>query len=106
MLRSWWRWRELLLALGTDQAACLAAVDRLDGCLVHLVLVWLSEHAHDHSAGAMGALMLAEVVGARELLTAVGALEWLVVGVERPVVALEMFFTSETAAAERADERL
>jgi hypothetical protein len=54
----------------------------------------------------VSALVLAEVVGAGELLATVGALERLVVGVERTVVTLEVFLTTEAARAESADEGL
>lgn len=63
-------------------------------------------NAHDDSAGAVSALVLAQVVGAAELLAAVGALEWLLVGVERAVVALEVLLATEAARAESADEGL
>ena len=62
------------------------------------------EDAHDHGTSAVSALVLGQVVAARELLTAVGALEGLVVGVERAVVALEVFLASEVAQADSADE--
>lgn len=97
---------ELLLILRSDQAACLATIDRLDCGLVHLMLRWLSENTHNHRASAVRPLMLAQIVRARELLAAVRAFERLVVSVERPVVTLEVFLASEAAAAERADESL
>jgi hypothetical protein len=50
--------------------------------------------------------MLSEVVGARELLATVGALEWLLTSVKRTVVALEVFLTAELAAAKIASEGL
>ena len=37
---------------------------------------------------------------------AVGAFEWLIVGVERPVVALEVFLAAEATRAQIADEGL
>ncbi len=61
---------------------------------------------HDDGAGAMGARVLGEVVGARELLATVAALEGLVMGVERPVVALEVLLAAEPAVADVADEGL
>lgn len=64
------------------------------------------ENTHDNSTGAVSALVLRQVVAARELLTAVSALEWLVVSVERAVVALEMLLTTEATIAESADKRL
>jgi hypothetical protein len=73
--------------------------------LVH-VTVGVGEDAHDHGTGTVGALVLAEVVRARELLAAVGALERLVVSVEGAVVALEVFLATEAARAKSADESL
>jgi hypothetical protein len=74
--------------------------------LVHVRLSRLSEDTHDHGAGAVSALVLAEVVRARELLATVGALERLVVSVEGTVVTLEVFLTTEATRAESADEGL
>jgi hypothetical protein len=54
----------------------------------------------------VSALVLGQVVAPGELLAALGALERLVAGVERAVVALEVLLTTETAAAQGADERL
>jgi hypothetical protein len=93
-----------LLALGGDHAAVVASIHTVHG-LVH-VTGGLVENAHDHGTGTVSALVLAEVVGARELLTAVSALERLVVGVERTVVTLEVFLATEAAGAESADEGL
>ena len=106
MLRHWRRGWELLLALGTDQATSVATVHRLDRWLMHLMLSRLSENTHHHRARTMRTLMLAQVVGPRELLATVGALKRLVVRVERPVVALEMLLSAETAAAKSANECL
>ena len=64
------------------------------------------KHTHDHGASSVSTLVLGEVVGARELLAAVSALEGLLVSVERAVVALEMFLTTEPAVAQLADESL
>jgi hypothetical protein len=58
--------------------------------------------AHDlkaHGTSTVGALVLREVVAPGELLTAVGALKGLVVSVERAVVTLEVFLTTEAARA-------
>jgi len=93
-----------LLALGGDHAAVVASIHTVHW-LVH-VAVGLGEDAHDHGTGTVGALVLAEVVRARELLATVGALERLVVGVERAVVTLEVFLATEAAGAESADEGL
>jgi hypothetical protein len=93
-----------LLALGGDHAAVVATIHTVHW-LVH-VTIGLSENAHDHGTGTVSALVLAEVVRARELLAAVGALERLVVGVEGAVVALEVFLAAEAAGAECADEGL
>ena len=54
----------------------------------------------------MGALVLREVVAPGELLATVSALKGLVVSVERAVVALEVFLTTEAAVAEIADKGL
>ena len=64
------------------------------------------EDTHDHGTSAVSALVLGQVVTARELLTTVGALEGLVVGVERAVVALEVFLATEATRAESADKGL
>jgi hypothetical protein len=64
------------------------------------------EDTHDHGASAVGALVLGQVVAARELLAAVSALEGLVMSVERAVVALEVLLATEAARAEGADEGL
>jgi len=93
-----------LLALGGDHAAVVASIHAVHW-LVH-VTVGLSENTHDHGTGTVSALVLAEVVRAGELLAAVGALERLVVGVERAVVTLEVFLATEAAGAESADEGL
>lgn len=50
--------------------------------------------------------MLRQVITARELLATLGALEGLVLRVQRAVVALEMFLAAEPARAQRAHERL
>jgi len=54
----------------------------------------------------VSALVLRQVVAARELLTAVSALEGLVVSVQRAVVALEVFLAAEATRAKSADEGL
>ena len=93
-----------LLALGGDHAAIIASIHTVHG-LVH-VTSGLVKNTHDHGTGTVSALVLAEVVGAGELLAAVSALERLVVGVERAVVTLEVFLATEAAGAESADEGL
>jgi hypothetical protein len=60
------------------------------------------EDAHHYCAGAVGALVLRQVVAARELLATVSALEWLLMGMERAVVALKMFLATEAARAKSA----
>lgn len=59
-----------------------------------------------HGTGSVSTLVLGEVVAPGELLTAVGALKRLVVSVERTVVALKMFLTTEAAGAKSANEGL
>lgn len=49
---------------------------------------------------------MAEIIGARKLLATIGALEWLVVSVERAVVPLQVLLATEAAAAKGADEGL
>lgn len=57
-----WRWLVvLLLLLRADHGARIAMIDRLN-MLMHVLLAWLGENAHDHRACAVGPLMLAEVV--------------------------------------------
>jgi hypothetical protein len=64
------------------------------------------QDTHDNSASAVSALVLREVVAAREPLTAVSALEGLVVSVERAVVTLEVFLATEATVAQGANEGL
>lgn len=68
--------------------------------------VGVIDQVHDDGARSMGACMLGEVVGARELLATLVALEGLVVGVEGPVVALQVLLSAEATVAELADEGL
>ena len=89
------------LALGAQNTrADVWNVDR------HLRSHVAGHDAHDNSAGAVSALVLAEVVAAAELLATVGALERLVMSVERTVVALEVFLATEATGAESADKGL
>lgn len=78
-------------------------VVRVDHALTLLVT---GKNTHDHGAGTVSTLVLAEIVRTRELLATVGALERLVVSVERAVVPLEVLLTTEATAAESADEGL
>ena len=71
----------LRFLLWSQHAACIASIDSIH-VRMHLAITRLGENTHDHSAGAVRALMLAEVVGAREFLAAVRALEWLLVSVQ------------------------
>ena len=64
------------------------------------------EQVQGDGAGAVGASMLSEVVGTRELLAAFAAFERLVLGVKGSGVALQMFLTAEATVADLADERL
>lgn len=94
-----------LLTLGGDHAAVVTTIHTIHW-LMHVAFSGLGEDAHDHGAGTVSALVLAEVVRAGELLTAVGALEGLVMSVERAVVTLEVFLATEAARAESANEGL
>lgn len=71
-----------------------------------VVVLALFKEVHDDGAAAVGAGVLRQVVAARELLAAVGALEWLVMSVEGAVVALEMLLAAEAAVAQLADKGL
>jgi len=62
------------------------------------------KNAHYDGASAVGALMLRKVVAAGELLAAIGAFEWLVMRVERAIMALEVFLSAETTRAKGAHE--
>jgi len=75
----------------------------LHGIAVELGAV---ENTHDDSASAVSALMLRKVVTTGELLATVSALEGLVVGVKRAVVALEVLLAAEASRAKSADEGL
>lgn len=61
---------------------------------------------HHHGPSTMGSGMLSEIVTARELLATFLALERLVLSVERAVVTLEVFLTTEATRAKGADKRL
>jgi len=96
----------VLLILRSDDAAGFATVDCLHVRWVHLLVGRLRQNSHDHGASAVRTLVLAQVVGSRELLATVGALERLLVSVQRTVVTLQVFLTTEATAAERAHESL
>ena len=72
------------------------------GCLDLAVL----EDAHHDGSRAVGSGMLSKVIGSRELLAALVALERFVLSVERAVMAFEVFLSSEAARAQGADEGL
>lgn len=85
----------------------------LEEHMAHLLVIGLMslnlavlEHAHDNGTAAVGTGVLSKVVRARELLATFVALEWLVLSVERAVVTLEVFLTTESTGAESADKRL
>lgn len=61
---------------------------------------------HDDGSCTVSALVLGEIVGARELLPAFSALEGLVMSVKRAVMAFEMFLTAEPTITQSADEGL
>lgn len=54
----------------------------------------LQDFHHDRTA-TMGASMLSKVVATRKLLATLVAFEWLVVCVERAIMAFEMFLATE-----------
>jgi hypothetical protein len=75
--------------------------------MLHLWMVELRAHdLHGDGASTVSALVLREVVTPGEFLTAIGALERLVVSVERAVVALKVLLAAEAAGAEGANEGL
>lgn len=92
---------KLTLVLGAEDAR--AHVGDVDG---HLRGHVVGDDTHDNCASAVSALVLAEVVATAELLATVGALERLLVGVERAVVALKVLLAAEATRAESADEGL
>lgn len=55
---------------------------------------------------AVGALMLSKVITPGKFLSAIGALERLVLGVKRPVVALQVLLPTESTRADLADKGL
>ena len=57
------------------------------------------QDAHDDGPTAMSASVLCQIITARELLATLIALKWLILGVERAVVTLEMFLTTEATRA-------
>lgn len=74
--------------------------------VVHAHELGIVDQVHDKRAGAVGTSVLRQVVGARELLATLVALERLVVSVERTVVALEVLLAAEAAVADVALEGL
>jgi len=64
------------------------------------------QDTHYDSSTSVGASVLGKVVTARELLATLMALEWLVLGVERSVMALEVFLSAEPAVADFTDKGL
>jgi hypothetical protein len=64
------------------------------------------KNTHDDGASAVGTLVLGEVIATRELLPTVSALERFLMGVERSIMALEMFLAAETTRAQVADKSL
>lgn len=61
------------------------------------VHVGVVDQVHDDGAGAVGAGMLGKIVGARELLATLIALKGLVLGVQRPVVTLQVLLSSKAS---------
>ena len=74
--------------------------------MVHGHGVRVVNQVHDDGAGAVRASVLGQVVGPRKLLAALVALEWLVLGVEGAVMALEVLLATEPPAAQLADKCL
>ena len=70
------------------------------------VLLRAVKDTHHDGTGSVGTLVLRQIVGSREFFSAIGALERLIVGVERPVVALQVFLAAEATRAQIADEGL
>jgi hypothetical protein len=68
-----------------DQCNRRCLVDTLSWASALDVVIKQPRDAHDHDTSAVSALVLRQVVAARELLTTVDAEEELVVGVERVV---------------------
>lgn len=64
------------------------------------------EDTHDDCSTAMSAGMLCQIVTTGELLATLIALEWLVVCVERAIVAFEVFLTTEATRAKVTNEGL
>lgn len=79
---------------------------RLVASEVSVVKIRSIHYVQVNGTSAVSALVLREVVAPGELLAAVGALERLVMSVERAVVALEVFLAAEAARAKSADEGL
>lgn len=75
-------------------------------CLVTRRHFAFLEDAHDHGAGTMSSRVLGEVVAPRELLTAIVALEWFVMSVERSVVTFQVFLAAKTSRAKSANKLL
>ena len=74
--------------------------------VVHAHELGIVDQVHDKRARAVRTGMLGQVVGARELLTALVALERLIVSMQRTVVALEVLLAAETTVADVALEGL
>lgn len=64
------------------------------------------QNTHHDSSTSVGASVLGKIVTARELLAALMALEWLILSVQRSVVALEVFLSAESAVTDLADKGL
>lgn len=73
------------------------------------VIAWdlaVLQDAHDYGTTSVGTSVLGQVVTAGELLAAFMAFEWLVLGVERSIMALEVFLATESTIAFIADKGL
>lgn len=62
------------------------------------------EHTHYDRTTTVSSCMLSKVIASRELLATLIAFEGLVLGMERPVVTLQVLLSSESSGAKIADK--
>lgn len=94
---------ELAVLLGAGRSGHWRRVHVWLAVGVHVRVV---DQVHNDSAGAVCTRVLGEVVGARELLATLVALEGLVLSVQRAVVTLQVLLSSEPSVAQLADKGL